>query len=449
MSELFHSVIFFFHFAAACLITFGIWFRCDPDLWVSRMRVDTYQVQHNSSGLWWYDEEPTDGYKRLLAECSRPNATDSAVCFAADLPLYEREPANIGWHLFALLGHFEWISSAFALFYIRHSWNKYSWIASTFMVFMGTLFFMPYRGSLFINETLLFWANFFICAGVFYGYRGVHSTSARIAPQPQQVEQSSPQAGAGEELRSLMMEARFKLSGIGNLQADSLRDVEMPALRFCEYSISAAELWIAVLCVFVQDPPAFMTIGGYILILLTNLYGVLLHYSLVSDQVKSVLASPSQAPPSQMLMTRVRMVLRVPPQMLGAGFTDTYREILKKHVWGSYIASNSSTLLNSWLVYIIAIALIFYQETLLFSSDAPAFVVFAGWSLIVTYTSFGVWVTLVYWFPKYASKFCWFLSDKDAFSVLVYGLDVLSLAAKLSIVGSLSYGFVFRAEGRC
>jgi hypothetical protein len=33
--------------------------------------------------------------------------------------------------------------------------------------------------------------------------------------------------------------------------------------------------------------------------------------------------------------------------------------------------------------------------------------------------------------------------------VLVLGLDVLSIGAKLSIVGALASGFVFQADGRC
>ena len=447
MSELFHSVIFVFHFATALLITFAIWVRCDPDLWISRMHVDTYHAQYNSSGLWWYDDDVTESDRSLLSLCSALNATDSRTCFAADLPLYERVPSDLGWHLFALLGHFEWISSAFALFYIRHSFNRYSWIFSTAMVLIGTIIFMPYRGKVFINEILIFWANFAVCAGVFYGYRNVHSGYARVAPEAVAETQQPAQVQATEASPSQSMDARFFLSGQGDLVADSLHLVELPALRFCEYSISAAELFVAVLCVYVQDPPAFMTIGGYTLILLTNLYGLLLHYSLISDNVKAVLASRAEVP--RQLQMRSRSVLKVPPYMLGLSYEETVRLVLKKQVWGSYIASNSSTLLNSWLAYLVAVSLILYQETFLFGSDAPAFVVFAGWSLIVTFTSFGVWVTFVYWLPSYASRACWFLPDKDVFVIVVYGLDVLSLAAKLSIVGSLSYGFVFRAEGRC
>jgi hypothetical protein len=364
----------------------------------------------------------------------------------------------LGWHLFVLLGHFEWISAAFAFFYVEHGLNKFSWLVSSFMVLLGTIFFMPFRGSVFVNEVLLLIANCVICVSVFYGYRDVHRRSSSVAPAPQAEsadagDQPAPQGqSANASYHPLIpIKIRSRLAGEGNLVAGNLRAVQLPALRFCEYCITASELWVAVLCVYVQDPPAFMTIGGYALIFLTNLYGLLLHYSLVSDDVKVLLASRPSLP-KQAVMMKARGYMAVPPEMLGVDYAEIYRitaDMIKKRVWGSYIASNSSTLLNSWLAYLVATALIFYQETFLFSSDPPAFVVFAGWNLIVTYTSFGVWVTFVYWFPKYAGRLCWCLPDKDTFVIVVYGLDVLSMAAKLAIVGALSYGFVFREEGRC
>ena len=36
---------------------------------------------------------------------------------------------------------------------------------------------------------------------------------------------------------------------------------ELPALRYCEYCITASELWVAVLSVFVQNPPFFYCDG--------------------------------------------------------------------------------------------------------------------------------------------------------------------------------------------
>jgi hypothetical protein len=422
MADAFHWVIFAFHFTAALAITFGVWLRCDPDVWVSRMRVDTYAVQGGSAGLWWDGRDDA-----LVRRCSAPNSTDARACFDADLPLYERERGDLGWHLFVLLGHFEWISSAFAFYYVRHAWERHSWWISSALALAGTLLFMPFKGEAFVNEVVLLWINLAVTLSVFSNYRSIHKENGETPP---------PSAGG--------------------MVPSQLLDAQLPALRYCEYCITASELWVAVFSVFVQDPPAFMTLGGYTLILLTNLYGLLLHYSLVTENMRAYLASAASAEsgslPAQLCMPPQRRYLRVPESMLTARrrpLGDPFRAMMQRRVWGSYIASNTSTLLNSWLAYLVAVALIFYQQTFLFSSEPPLFVVFAGWSLLISYSSFGIWITLVYWYPDFAKRLCMCSSEKNTYVLAVYGLDILSLASKLSIVGSLSYGFVFRAEGRC
>lgn len=441
MVDFFHWSIFLFHFVAALVLTFAVWYRCDQDVWVSRVRVDTYKVQNGSAGLWWHDRD-----EALVRECSVVNGTQSKKCFNADLPLYERDPPNLGWHIFVLLGHFEWISSAFAFFYIKHSWSHHSWTISSLIALTGTLLFMPYKATVFVNEVFLLWVNWFVTVSIFTNYRSIHR---RDEPRPQ------PPSNVLARFRLAM--PGHNLSGEGNLVPTKLVHAQLPALRFCEYCITASELWVAVLCVFVQDPPAFMTLGGYTLILLTNLYGLLLHYSLVSDNMQTYLAASPQRSlagiPPLLDMQMTKKPLRVPYTMLGLQpaerMGDAFRTMMQRRVWGSYIASNTSTLLNSWLAYLVSIAIIFYQQTFLFSSEPPVFVVFAGWSLLLSYSSFGIWVTLLYWFPEFVTKLCCCAKEKELYVLEVYGLDILSLSAKLSIVGSLSYGFVFREQGRC
>lgn len=417
MVDTFHWVIFVFHAAAALTITFGVWFRCSPDVWVSSLSVDTYDVITNSSGLWWYDRTAEE-----VARCSMANSSSDKRCFNADLPLYEKFPSNLGWHLFVLLGHFEWVSTAFAFFYIRYSGDKQSWWISILIVFVGTMIYMPYnRAKIFANEIFLLLINFVVCVNVFIGYKNVYKNSqSAVAPDT-----------------SSQVDSTW---GEGNLIPRRLLDVQLLGLRFCEYCITASELWVAVLSVFVTDAPAFMSLGGYTLILLTNLYGLLLHYSLASDNTKLILTCQPK-----------RRYLRVPDSMLGVrlGADLNMKKMFKAEIWGSFIASNTSTLLNSWLAYAVAMGLIFYQQTFLVSSEPPAFVVAAGWSLIISYTSFGIWMTLVFWFPSVLPRLCACFGKKNTYEIAVYGLDILSLASKLSIVFSLSWGFVFRAEGRC
>jgi hypothetical protein len=493
--DTFHWIIFALHLTGALTITFGVWFRCDADLWVSEMRVDTYDLPVNSSGLWWYSPHDDNNRTELQASCSALNATQqSRRCFAEDMPLYERAPSDLGWHLFALLGHFEWVSAAFAFFYIEGSWNRHSWKVSVAMSGLGTLLFLPMRGGhVFANEVALLVANFVISASVFYGYRNVHgyqgpSQSTQQQPEPAATLVFVPPEPSQAAQRSgyHVMRIPPHMTGRGNMQTDSLRLAELPAMRFSEYCITASELWVAVLAVFVKDPPAFMSIGGYALILLCNLYGLLLHYSLISKEMTVELKSRV---PDQLIMRHKKLAGRrnwvIPRQWThlnagaGAGgdaeqpvpagpaaaepseqeklsaYETIQLHMVERRVWASFIASNISTLLNSWLAYVVAIALIFYQQTFLFSPDPPVFVVFAGWSLLASYTSFGLWITLLYWSPGWVYKCCVWCpgictpKSLDTLAIAVHGLDILSVGAKLSIVGSLSYGFVFQADGMC
>ena len=252
------------------------------------------------------------------------------------------------------------------------------------------------------------------------------------------------------------------LGGKGSMETDSLRLAELPAMRYIEYCITAAELWVAVLSIFVSDAPAFMTIGGYTLILLCNLYGLLLHYSLVSYNMTTRLSGHAVVIPDQINMTgkrrQRRTLMRVPAEWLSAGDEPAQAtpqdnglnyHAVQNHVWGSFIASNISTLFNSWLAYIVAVGIIFYQQTFLFSSNPPFFVVFAGWSLLVFYTSFGVWITVIYYFPDMCRCCPTWILPAETYELTTLGLDILSVGAKLSVVGSLSFGFVFEAGGRC
>lgn len=469
-TELFHWVIFGLHLAAALLITFGVWFRCSPDLWAVHARADTYsrELGRGSPGLWL---QPDDD--ELWAACSAPGELPLR-CYQHDLPLYNYNPPRLGWNLFGLLGHFEWISASYAFFYIEgQRWASSAWVVSAAMAAVGTLLFLPLRGEqVFWNQTLLQVLAGAGSALVFYSHRGIHA---------------APTQG-GEENTPLVSKGRWQiprgwpLRGAGSLQTGSYRLATLPALRYMEYCATASELFVAVLALFVRDAPIFLSLGGYLLIFLTNLYGLLLHYSLVADHATTRLGCPAcTALPRSLQMAPVAAMrgrpLVVPRAWLGPeASTNTDPEpvavpidaseagrwgwgglanfFTRQYAWGSFIASNTSTLLNSWMAFLAAISLVFYQQTFLFSPDPPAYVVFAGWSLLVTYSSFGIWFTLVYTYPEWWARrtsLLWLCGGgaQETYVLIVRGLDVLSVAAKLSIVGAMSYGFVFAADGQC
>ena len=462
MSEGFHWLIFALHSTAALVITFGVWFRCDQGLWVSRMHVDSYALDPagGSTGMWWDRANLT-----LMRQCAN-QTRQSAGCFLADLPLYEREASSLGWHLFGLLGHFEWISAAFAFFYIEGRWTHQSWAISTAIAITGTLLYLPWQAHQpFANETLLLIVNGTACAAVFYEHRNVHAQLIRDTEQEQEQEQeqeedtspSAPSQGRVFRIPQRWIRAP-KLQGVGNLQTGSLRLATLPALRFAEYCITASELFVAVLSLFVPDAPAFITIGGYALMLLCNLYGVLLHYSLVADHASPVTelqtpcwrgmavprswmrADPSPPPP-----------VVAPTRLHAHGWGWSEDVLSRRYAWGSFIASNNSTLLNSWFAFALAMLIVLYQQTFLFSTDPPWFVVLSGWIVLVMYTLFGAWVSAVYTSPAYWAEALggWGAGLEETYLLIVRGLDILSVVAKISIVGILSFGFVFSADGHC
>ena len=409
---------FALHLTAALVLTCGVHLRCRADAWLSLLRIDSRALQEGSPALWVHVDPAWQ------AACP-PNATN-ATCARMGLPLYERTSAHWGFHLFGLLTHFEWISTAFALYYLQAGWEarRLAW-APLLVAAVGTaISCVPRGGTLVSGEVLLYVLNLAIVAAVFLGYRDATSADkGRDGPWP-------------------------RVDFGGHMEGHATRDVHLGAMRYWEYCVTAPELFLAVLSVFVRDPPAFMAIAGYGMIVLCNLYGLMLHYALVGAPEAGGgggrYAKVAPAPPG------AARALLVPPAWLGAEPDPQFAELVETVTWGSYIASSTSTLFNSWLVFALAMGLILYQQTFLTSGDPPAYVVFSGWSLLVSYASFGVWATALYVYPggmvDLLARPC---GTQGPWQLLNRGLDMLSVGAKLSIVGALSIGFVFMSDGAC
>ena len=399
---------FALHLTAALMLTGGIHLRCEADAWLSLLRVDARTPPEGSAAL-WVDVDPA-----WLAAC--PPGGANATCARMDLPLYERTAVHAGFHLFGLLTHFEWVSAAFALYYLQAGWGTGGlfWLPILLAAAGTAASCAPRHGTWVAGEVALYVANLAAVVVVFAVYRALTRPEAEPGGPDPRVDFHSRMEGA------------------------ATRDVHLGAMRYWEYCVTAPELFLAVLSVFVRDPPAFMAIGGYAMIVLCNLYGVMLHYALVGlPEGYAPLAAGARG-------------LVVPPAWLGVEAEPGFAELIETVSWGSYIASNTSTLFNSWLVFVMAMGLILYQQTFLTSGDPPVYVVFSGWSLLVSYASFGVWATAVYLFPErlvgWLARPC---GTRGPWQLLNRGLDVLSVSAKLSIVGALAAGFVFMAEGGC
>ena len=565
----FRTIIFMFHFAGACIITFGILLRCNQTMFSSRVYVDS---AYREPGLLPFLLDETAA---LSSTCFR-NDSDTELCSRQGLPVFEKRINYLGWHVFVLLAYFEWVSSAFAFLYIRRKPGNRSWMISIFLVIVGTLLCMPWSMTVYVNEILFIGYSTVACIIVFYAVRKQCNTyenedvvysavsqdpspmpSAPSLPESTQyggmppnvpgwnqdgakaksgnspewipdvtkpksgnspglnpdVSKTKPnnsppyswwsmwgltytksQAGyasveSGHQGRFLKIPSNFgsyssvrgtpfRLSTESHLGvAQNATEAYAPILRFTEYSITASFLFVGVLCIFAPDVPAFMSFLGYYCICSCNVLGVLSHYGLLlHNGVKN----------STWLKTETRVRRRdrfsflnvrlngFGDEKLKGGDSSTSQDAIPTAL---LIPQSGSTangeaapsdaqqlqaaknylldldLFHSWVAYVSALVIILYQGNLLTSNRVPWFVVFSAWMLLLSYSSFGIWATLAYKLPsllraKWLHTLC-MVASGDIGQILVKGLDILSLAAKISIVMSLSTGFVFQGDGVC
>jgi hypothetical protein len=490
--DIFRTVIFLMHFLTACVLTFGVWLRCGQDPFSYHMMADSHTCQAGSNCTAPYISSSAT----FNTTCyTKPSGDDQ--CSNQGLPLYDRSSTTIGWHLFAILAHFEWVSAAFAFYYIRSRYQPYAWLVSICITFVGTLLCMPWTTDVFWNEILLFWATFLGCSGIFYTFHdvvpdSVYSSSRMHAETAALLFPKMTR----DKKRSISTEYMSLQGACDKGCPVPVIYTEEPALRLLEYSLTGSELFIAVLNIFIPDAPAFFTLLGYCLVFCCNLCGVLVHYSMIMMNDKSAVEIP---PPEDSLRPIAPPVgagarsfnltgfVVYPPQPRSWWYPSTWvcvpswghwmgshaglsgfwsaepgapvgghTEEMCRVGWGTTHSLRLSCLMHSWTVYIIALSFLFYQGNLLYSSTAPAFVVASGWLLVLTYSSFGLWATAAWYFPSVLRwrimGTCFGCSshhETDVDAVFTRGLDVLSLTAKLSIVYNLSFGFIFMGGGVC
>lgn len=303
-----------------------------------------------------------------LDEACYEEGSRGGGCTAQGMPLYQEIGAFTRWHPISLLGHFEFISTAFSLFHLLpHAWAPCAGIAA-----LGALLFAPYSsGSAALVECFTMLAGSVAAASVFFSMRHWRELD------------------------------------------DSMR----VGLRYAEYAITAPELFVAVLCIFIVEPPAFMPLTALALIAMCNLGGLQMHWALAAAR------EPDHAPEERELRG-----IRVPAAWLLPPPSRKERDA----GWSKSISLVECGLLDTWLLYAAAVALVGYQGQLLVLSGPPWYVTASAWFLLASYTSFGVWATLVYG-----------MGWSDA--ALNGGFALLSPMAKVGIVGMLAFAFAFQS----
>ena len=300
------------------------------------------------------------------------NENRDRSCIGQGLPLYQDIGAFTRWHPIALLGHFEFVSTAFSLFHVLPR----AWRACAGLALLGAMLFVPYSsGSAGLAEFFAMVAGSIAAASIFVSLRQW-------------------------------------------LELDSSTRV---ALRYAEYTITAPELFVAVLCIFIVEPPAFMPLTGLVLIGMCNLGGLQMHWALVA-------ACEPDSPPTD----AERRAIRVPASWLARTPPLKRDREAQGEECNKSFGLVECGLLDTWCLYAMAMLIIAYQGQLLLLSAPPWYVTASAWFLLISYTSFGVWATM-----------CYTLGWGDV--ALDAGFAVLSPVAKVGIVGMLAFAFAFQS----
>lgn len=431
--------------AVAALCVMGVAFGCNVSRFVN----------------WGYKSWPV----------ARENATCGAQCWRESGDWVDDEPVpHHGWNPYGLVLVFEWVSTAFALFYLReHPWfrGKATWGAVGWLACGGGVYgaFYGVKGSGNWCEPLICFASLLAGAAVLWTYDRfeaaflhevregvveavgrrflVHQQNGYLWRVPPGLA-TDPVEADGHTVESVVLRLQKRLRIM---------------LRYAEYSITAPLLFMAVLSLFVVGPPAWAFLGGYVGVFACNALGWPLH--LMHVELKDGLlmtqpvggGAPEQARDmgwAPRWMKRSIMPPKWPPPLKKVAFVGdppapsrrehaahTAAAILGVGAWSEHWVARLAYLEGAWLGLAVAMLNVVYLgRPYLFNSAIPAVVLVALWNLLVSYCLFGVVGTFFY-----VRDGLWMYMD--------VAYDVLSLAAKIPIAGVVCVAFLSMPGGGC
>lgn len=431
--------------ACASLAILGVLFGCD-----------TVRFGQRTTKMRPFDWQPWKAGPGRNATCnSREQCYRDAVPWADDeqMPGYK-------WNPYVLVFVFEWISASFALYYLRDLdlWRKCManarsvftllpivWNVIGASVYVGWIAARDAEGK---AEIVVVFASFTVACVVLGFYERVKQRFMNIVaisarnnnvdydlhvlngrtwkvPKAAQDAQRRSKSYTGPDAAPLLESDGWLVD-----LADRLDVV----LRYSEYSITASLLYVAVLSVFVVEPPGWMVICGYASIFACNVFGIPLH-------VTHLLLEAYRPPGDHIMRYDVHDYVKGYTNAVWAGragrFLSGLAALFAIGKWHDFWTCKLTFLGGCWLGLTNGLLIIFYvARGYLFSADLPGFVLFALWNLVVTYASFGVAGTVFYVFPR-----TWRYMDVT--------LDILSLSAKLPIAVDVCVAFLQMPGGGC
>ena len=242
-----------------------------------------------------------------LYSSSRERLFRAAYPWAEDGELVGNE-----WNPFALIFVFEWLTAAFALRPLatlqftsrpdRVLWAWLIWLAAGLAVFITWTATNSGGPNVLMLVTVL--VSFLVCAalGYFTLAPDITADPPPEAPAPKKNAAKDPQgriwsipitvAGLRARKDGPPYHNYSRLSagenGITPLTLQELKTQEYTTgvvLRYAEYCVTAPLLFLAVVCLIVPDPPAWLFITGYWLVLICNAIGITLHASFTADEM--------------------------------------------------------------------------------------------------------------------------------------------------------------------
>ncbi len=341
-----------------------------------------------------------------------------AECFRASVPWMVEEPSpTFVLNAFPLIVAFEWISAAFALFYLRElfrpahdaaliwlavgfclftAWHGYWGVWSNFQLFVGLMAFLLSAAVIWAFDE---WANATALS--------IANHYARQLPPGAESRLEFSQLGGRvwatpARVSGLLRLGPAESASVLTALSGCLVQLEVIA-RYAEYCLSAPLLYLAVFCLLVVDAPVWMYVTGFAMILVCNVFGMLLHMAVVLEGCQEAFVARHQpgggALPSPTLLSRALAIL-------GLG------------TWRTPWVNKVFFMEGAWVGLAVGLGILGYAARgVLLNPDIPWFALAGVWNLLATFLLFGVIPSAMYLL-------------RFRLDLLDVALDVLSVSAK-------------------
>lgn len=440
----------------------------------------TSQFNQSMYGMKAFDYAPY-----ALSSYNDYTCNSTVACFRNAMPWSDGYALpNLSFNPYIALFTFQWITTAFSLFYISRNmqeitgdWErvkkglKYGSIACN-MVGWGiyVIYFFVYGQNNWLEISLysVIWVLSSLLILLFdMKLHAWAATFPKVLVDGEMVESASrlwniPAFMKNDEGESEMLVVDKKGMELPELMVERMQVV----MRYLEYTCTAPILFVAIMNMMVVGAPYWATMMGYTCMVGCCLYGVplhLMHVQEVTIELFKKIKHHSEeqmfalSPPVTVSTMSMKNDLKKPiikASIMGnpldeGKITYIYRyneleqaeghrknknffwSLILMGKWRSNWVVKMHYLQNAWFGVVMALSFVVYlARNVLFSNILPDYVLACIWMLLAMYTSFGLVGTLYYYFL-----------DRKYWHTMDLAMETLSFLAKAPIVMTLCAGY--------